>query len=213
MVFSCWSTPNILHSKGTVQFLLSWHLKLNFHDFRIKSHLILNTDFQHLNPHVNTISLFFFSRNRPRTRTFVHDYFSDKIPPLAKTISSSWGTALPCPIPAINLGLELSGLVLWPVVVQYIFHTVLKGSAWEYLNKAGQATLIKQASTCVPPQCSAIIHTHTFLPTDEQFSFMISNLFKQVILNEDRYTSSAGNWTCSPFTFYFSLYYNIQFLC
>lgn len=160
MVFSCWSTPNILHSKGTVQFLLSWHLKLNFHDFRIKSHLILNTDFQHLNPHVNTISLFFFSRNRPRTRTFVHDYFSDKIPPLAKTVSSSWGTALPCPIPAINLGLELSGLVLWPVVVQYIFHTVLKGvlgNIWIRLAKPPSLNKHQHAF----PLSALLLYTHT----------------------------------------------------
>jgi len=42
-------------------------------------------------------------------------------------------------------------------------------------------------------------------PSDEHFSLIISNLFKQVILNKDRYLPSAGNSTYRLFTFYFSI--------
>lgn len=68
-----------------------------------------------------------------------------------------------------------------------LFHTVLKGNAWEYLNKAGQATLIKQASTCTSPSVLSYYMYLFILPSDEHFSLITSNLFKQVILNEDRH--------------------------
>lgn len=45
-----------------------------------------------------------------------------------------------------------------------------------------------------------------FLPSDEHFSLIISNLFKQVILTEDRYVPSAGNLTYQLFTFCFSYF-------
>lgn len=54
------------------------------------------------------------------------------------------------------------------------------------------------------PQCFPTIYLF-FLPSDEHFSLIISNLFKQVILNEDRYVPSAGNSTYRLFTFYFSI--------
>lgn len=116
--------------------------------------------------------------------------------------------ALPCPILIVHLGPWLPALLLWLAAEKYIFHTLLRGNAWEYLSKAGQATLIKQAAACTSPSVlSYYIYMYLlFLPSDEHLSLIISNLFKQVILTEERYVPSAGNSTYQLVTFCFSYF-------
>lgn len=90
----------------------------------------------------------------------MHNYFNDKILLLAKTEQQ----LRPCPILIVHLGLWLPALVLWLAAEKYIFHTLLRGNAWEYLNKAGQAILIKQAPACSSPSVlSYYIYIHVFI--------------------------------------------------
>lgn len=71
--------------------------------------------------------------------------------------------ALPCPILIVHLGLWLPALVLWLATEKHIFHTLLRGNAWEYLNKAGQATLIKQAPACTSPLSALLLYIYVFI--------------------------------------------------